>query len=127
MNGNMAYLHPMKLAEQYILKQQEPYKSMILHVQMLIENALPKAQLKYKWKIPFYYLEDRPVCYINQSKDYVDIGFYHGQYMTRYAELMVSERRKLVKSLRYRSLYDIKDEVLLFVLKEAEQFINHPR
>ncbi|WP_115461670.1 DUF1801 domain-containing protein [Winogradskyella aurantiaca] len=116
----------MNPAEAYILKQPEPYKSIMLHVQLLIEHAAPEADMMYKWSIPCFYIGKKPICYINQSKDFVDIGFYHSKYMTKYQELMVSEKRKLVRSLRYKQLEDINDEVLLFVIDEARQHVDKP-
>ena len=43
----------MNPAENYILNQPEPYRSMLMHLQSLIEYAIPEADLKYKYKIPF--------------------------------------------------------------------------
>jgi len=116
----------MKAAEHYILKAKEPFKSIMLHLQLLVEHEMPEADLLFKWKIPFYYLDHRPICYFNQSKDYVDVGFYHGKYLTKYQELLVSENRKLVRSLRYRSLEDINEKVFLSILKEAITFKDKP-
>jgi len=116
----------MKPAEQYILNQKEPFKSILLHLQMLIEHVMPEADLLFKWGLPFYYIGKRPICYLNQSKDYVDVGFYHGKYMSKYQELMVAEKRKLVRSLRYRVPDEINDEVFLFVLKEAIKHKDKP-
>lgn len=45
----------MKEAEAYILKQPEPLKSILLHLQILIETNFDGIELKYKWKLPFYY------------------------------------------------------------------------
>lgn len=58
----------MKPAEAYILNQPEPLKSMLMHLQILIENNFPEVDLQFKWKIPFYYLKDKPFCYLNASK-----------------------------------------------------------
>lgn len=55
----------MKPAELYILNQPEPYKSILLHLQLLIETTFPKVEMKYKWKIPVYYLNEKQLCYIN--------------------------------------------------------------
>jgi hypothetical protein len=46
----------MNPAEQYILNQEEPGKSILPHLQLFIESTLPGAVLLYKYKIPFYYL-----------------------------------------------------------------------
>lgn len=112
----------MNPAEVYILKQPEPYKSIFLHLQILIEHVFPDAEMLYKWKIPVYYSGKRPICYLNQSKDYVDVGFWHTKHFTKYTEHMVTENRKLVKSMRYQSLDAIDDELFINILKEVAKY-----
>jgi hypothetical protein len=101
-------------AEVYILKQFEPYKSILLHLQVLIEHTLPETELLFKWRIPCYYLAKRPICYLNQTKDYVDVGFWHSAHLSKKWDMyLITENRKVVKSLRYKSLEDINDEVFI--------------
>ncbi|WP_040278869.1 DUF1801 domain-containing protein [Psychroserpens damuponensis] len=114
----------MKPAEAYILRQNEPYRSILLHLQLLIEHTLPESHLEYKWKLPCYYIEKRPICYLNHSKDYVDVGFWHSAHLTKYTEHMVSENRKVVKSMRYRTLEAIDDDLFIKILKEVEKYKN---
>lgn len=114
----------MKPAEAYILKQPEPYRSILLQLQILIEHTFPEAHMEYKWGIPCYYIGTRPICYLNQSKDYVDVAFWHSGHIVKHAEHLVSEKRKKIKSLRYRSLDAIDDTVFISVLKEVESFKN---
>lgn len=111
----------MKPAEVYILNQPEPFKSILMHLQILIENAFPNAILLFKWKIPFYYLDDKPFCYLNPSKKkrFVDVGFWVSSHLEKYNEFLVSDNRKVVKSLRYFSINDIDEVILLSVLEEA--------
>jgi hypothetical protein len=113
----------MKPAEDYILNQPEPFKSILLHLQILIEGAFPEIVLRYKWRIPVYYLEDKPFCYLNAShkKKYVDVCFWASAHLTKYTEFLVTENRKVVKSLRYFKLKDINEKVLISVLLEAHQ------
>ena len=111
----------MKPAENYIINQTEPFRSMLLHLQMVIEHTIPDADLKFKWKIPFYYVGKRPVCYLNQSKDYVDVGFWNAAHLTIHLEQMTTAGRKMMKSLRYKSLEEIDDEILIKILQEAYQ------
>jgi hypothetical protein len=47
----------MKPAEEYILNQPEPFKSILLHLQILIKVNFPEVDFPFKWKIPFYYLD----------------------------------------------------------------------
>jgi hypothetical protein len=113
----------MKPAEAYILHQTEPFKSILLHLQILIEGSFPEVDLKFKWRIPVYYLDDKPFCYLNAShkKGFVDVAFWASAHLTKYTEFLVTENRKVVKSLRYFKLEDINEEVLLTILEEASQ------
>jgi hypothetical protein len=113
----------MKPAEEYILNQPEPFKSILMHLQILIETNFPEVELLFKWKIPFYYLNDKPFCYLNPSKKkgYVDVAFWVSAHLTKYNEHLISENRKVVKSLRYRTIDDIIETILLSVLEEAHQ------
>ena len=52
----------MNPAEAYILEQQEPYRSILLELQAAIQLQVPQAVLKFKYRIPFYYLKDKPFC-----------------------------------------------------------------
>jgi len=94
-----------------------------MHLQILIETSFPNVDLKFKWKIPFYYLKDKPLCYLNTSKKkgYVDVGFYTNNDLEKFNEFVISDNRKVVKSLRYKSLDEIDAEVLFSVLEEAYQ------
>ncbi|SDH75820.1 protein of unknown function (DU1801) [Winogradskyella thalassocola] len=92
-----------------------------MHLQVLIEHTLPEADLLYKWRMPCYYMDKRPICYINKTKDYVDIGFWHSAHLSKkWDTYLVSEKRKVVKSLRYKMLDDIDDAVFIAILKEVE-------
>lgn len=116
----------MNPAEDYILNQQEPYKSILLHLQVIIESSFNDVELKYKYKIPFYYLHDKPFCYLNvpKKKDFVEVGFWASAHLTKYNEYLISDGRKVVKSFRYKTVDAINQEILLTVLQEAYE-VNH--
>ena len=116
----------MNPAETYILKQDEPYKSILLQLQTIIEAILPNPELHYKWRIPFYYNGDLPICYLNQSKDYVDFAFWHGDKLTDYREHFVTKNRTAITSLRYKAVEDIKDEVIVYVIQEQLRIGTNP-
>lgn len=113
-------------AEAYILNQDEPYKSILLQLQSIIEAVLPESELLFKWKIPFYYNNDLPICYLNQSKDYVDLAFWHGDQLKDYREYFVTANRKSVTSIRYKSVDDINDEVIVYILQEQVRININP-
>ncbi len=111
----------MNPAENYILNQPEPFRSVLLHLQSTIERTIPEAQLKFKWKLPCYYVDDSPFCYMNVSvkKGYVDLGFWRSAHLTKHVDKMTIDGRKLIKSLRYTSLEAIDETVLVEILQEA--------
>ena len=111
----------MNPAEEYILNQPEPYRSILLHLQLVIETSILNVELLYKYKIPFYYINKKPFCYLNAShkKQFVDLGFWKGNKIQIHENYLVTENRKMMVSLRYTSLEDIDDSILIYVLKEA--------
>ncbi len=111
----------MNPAATYIMGKEEPYRSILLHLQALIERQVPGLDLKFKWQVPFYYLEGKPFCYLNQSKDYVDLGFWHAAHLTVHPGHLVSDGRKIMRSLRYTSLESVDEAILKDVLDEARQ------
>ena len=113
----------MNPAEDYILNRDEPFRSILLHLQLVIEQLIPEVELVYKWGIPAYYLKGKkPFCYMNQAKDYVDLGFWRSAYLTKHLDVLVSENRSVIKSLRYYSLEDIDETILQEVLEEAYSY-----
>lgn len=109
----------MNPAEDYIFKQPEPFRGMLLHLQSVIERTIPEAELKFKYRIPFYYLEGRPFCYLNQSQNYVDLGFWNAAHLTVHLEHLTTDGRKVMRSLRYTALEEISDRILKEVLYDA--------
>lgn len=109
----------MKPAEEYILGQPEPFRSILLHLQVVIERTIPEAELRFKWKVPFYYIGGRPLCYLNRSKDYVDLGFWNAAHLTSHPEHLTAAGRKVMRSLRYRSPEEVDEDILIAVLEDA--------
>ncbi len=109
----------MNPAETYILNQPEPYKSMLLEAQVIIEQTLPDAELKYKWKLPMYYSGKCPICYLNVTKGYLDICFWVRTDFKVHLDVLISEKRKFVKSLRYLPTQQINSKLLIDCINEA--------
>lgn len=116
----------MNPAETYILKQTEPYKSILIQLQTIVEAVAPNAQLLYKWRVPYYYFNGIPLCFLNQSKDYVDLGFWHYDKMGKFVEHFVISNRKFMRSLRYKSIADINEEVIIYVIQKQLEVNCNP-
>lgn len=108
-------MHP---AEAYMLKQDQPYKSILLQLQSIVKAVAPNAELLFKWRIPFYYCNGIPICFLNQSKDYVDLGFWHFEKMDEFTQHFVATNRKHIRSLRFKTLDDINDDVVVYVIQK---------
>lgn len=112
----------MNPAEEYILTQPEPFKAIVMHLQVVVETTVSDLELKYKYKIPFYYLEGKPFCYLNVSaKKYVDVGFWKANQINIHLDHLVTDGRKIMKSLRYYQPEDIDDEVLIGILNDLKK------
>jgi hypothetical protein len=106
----------------YILNQPQKYRDILLHVIAVVEKVVPEATLEYKWKIPFFYLDKKPFCYLNAShkKQFVDVAFIKGFELKKNQQHLVADNgRSMVKSIRYSNLEDIDNEILISVLTEA--------
>jgi hypothetical protein len=111
----------MKLTDEYIFRQPENYRSILLHLIAVIELTVPDVELLYKYGIPYFYYQKKPFCYLapNHKKGFVDLGFARGFKLNRNLDVLVGENRNTVKSLRYSSLVIIDNIVLEDVLNEA--------
>lgn len=103
----------------YIMGQEEPFRSILMHLQAVIKRLIPEAELTYKWKLPFYCVTGRPFCYLHAGKGYVDLCFWHSAHLTVYPEHLVSAGRKVMRSLRYTSLEGLEQKVLEAVIMDA--------
>jgi len=110
-------------AENYILNQPELYRDILLYLQLVVERTIPELELKYKYKIPFYYLNGKPFCYFNAShkKSYVDIGLVKGKLIQVHQEYLVTENRKKMVSLRYKNIEEVDNRVLEEVIQYAKR------
>jgi hypothetical protein len=112
----------LKPTELYILNQPEKYRNMLLHIVAVVEQALPEATLEYKWKIPYFYYKKKPLCYLNASHkhQFVDVGFANGFQLKYNQDFLIADNgRNTIKSLRYKSLEEIDNAILISVLQES--------
>lgn len=112
----------MKPADLYILNQPEQYRSIFLHIIAVVENTLPEVTLEYKWTVPYFYYKKKPFCYLNASHkhQFVDVGFAKGFHLKKNLDHLIADNgRNTVKSLRYKSLEAIDNDVMISVIREA--------
>lgn len=112
----------MKPAEEYIFRQPEMYREMLLHIVAVVEQELRDTELLFKWGIPYFYYKKKPFCYLapNHKRKFVDVGFAKGFQLLKNQESLVDENRNTVKSLRYTTLESIDNSILKSVIEEAK-------
>ncbi|HLO74614.1 MAG TPA: DUF1801 domain-containing protein [Flavobacterium sp.] len=112
----------MKPTEEYILQQPIEYQTMMLHVLTVVKQELPQSEVLFKWGIPYVYYNKKPFCYLapNQKRSFLDVGFAKGFQLKRNHEKLVDEKRNTVKSLRYFSIEEIDNVILIDVIREAK-------
>jgi hypothetical protein len=104
--------------EDYILNLPQEKKEIYLILREIVHETLPKASEKLSYGIPFFYL-NKPLCYIHQHKNGVDLSFVRGYAFTNYGELLEKRDRKMVRSLHYKGVNDIDVLILKEILTEA--------
>jgi len=114
----------MNPAEDYILRQHEPYQSIMMHIRSVIFKTLPNITEKYNYSIPFYHYNKKPFVYLNILKGTkrVDVAFVKGSILKdRFPELKDHNNRKYVRSLQYQSLESIDEFVLVDIIIAASE------
>ncbi len=120
----------MNPAEDFILKKDEPYVSIMLYVRQILFKTLSEIDERYKYRLPFYYYKNRPFCYFNIAKSnseiskkgqFVDVCFMKGHQMQN-KNLIAGNDRKLVKSIPYFSLEEVNPQILQGIVLEASNF-----
>jgi len=107
-------------AEDYIISKPEPWRSILMELQVIIKHTIPEVEEQFKWHLPFYSVHGKMCCFLNFRKTFVDLGITSGIHIDIHKEhLIAGEKRKTLRSLRYYSLEDIDVEVLQNVLKAA--------
>lgn len=111
----------MNPAQNYILEKPEPFQTILLHLDTLVTHTIPEVELKFKWHLPFYYLNNTMFCFLNFRKKFVDLGIPYGNQLSNASgSLLAGEGRKQLRSLRYHTTEDIDDSDLISILKELQ-------
>ena len=115
----------MNPAEASILNRPEPFRRILLQLQLIVNQSIPEAVLLFKWKIPYFYLNGKcPLVYMHTTKEYVDLGFARGFQLSQHQEKLISKGRNTVKSLRFYAEADIGEKVIADLLLEAKSLID---
>lgn len=112
----------MKPAEEYIVRQPYEFQEILYYLIGVVEKEFLGLDLLYKWKMPFFYNNGKPVIYfnVNTKKKYVDVGFFYGSKMIKNMEYFIIGKRTVVKLLRYSKIDTIPDTILREAIREVK-------
>ena len=120
----------MNPVEQHIINQKEPYQSIMLYVRSVIFKTLTNVTEHYKYNVPYYMYNNKPMLYLNILKgtNFVDVAFIQGILLEdKYAQLKDNNNRKQVRSLQVKSLEDFNELQFVQLLKDAAVFLDNSR
>lgn len=79
----------------------------------------PKVISKIRYGVPFYYLKSW-LCYLNLRKDgAIDLSFIRGNELSSDYGILEARDRKQVRSIVFRELKDVQEDVLRNILQEV--------
>lgn len=107
----------MSPVEIFALDQPENLRSILKKLRGLILSASPYIEEKLVYNIPFFYGKKR-IFYINPQENWVDLGFCEG-YLLSENPVLQTKNRLQVKTIRFFTINEIEDDVILPVIHEA--------
>lgn len=113
---------PLKPIDQFFLNQEEPYKSCLLALRVLIPTIHNSITEEWKYGLPFYYLNGKMFCYLWIHKKYKQpyIGIVEGTKLSN-PELL-QEKRARMKILLIDAEKDLQVKKIKKILNEAVKF-----
>ncbi|MEO5788208.1 MAG: DUF1801 domain-containing protein [Gelidibacter sp.] len=89
----------------------------------LLRHLINSTELveTFKWNAPTYYLENKKVVALGAFKNHFSIWFHQGDVLKDEKKILVkaSEKTKHLRQMRFNSLSDIDQNIVLSYLKEA--------
>jgi len=111
--------------QDYILQLENPKHAELMDgAHNLIESLVPQVQSSIKWRIPYYEYVSH-MCYLTPQKNGgIELCFVHGKYLSNEAGLLLSKKRKFVRSLLINSLEELYQDVVAETILEAVTVIE---
>ena len=105
--------------EEFYDSQPEPNRSCFLFLKQFILNQSELMEEKWKWKLPFFYHNKKPFCYlwVNKKTKLPYVCFVKSLHIDR-PELLL-EGRKQMKAYTIDPNQDINIDLLTFIIKES--------
>ncbi|MGY5351381.1 DUF1801 domain-containing protein [Wenyingzhuangia sp. IMCC45533] len=107
--------------DDFFEKLEEPNQSVFLFLKNFISDYHPEIRVYFKWRLPYLYYKEKPLCYIWKEKVSNEpyLGFAKGHLMNH--PKLISGKRTTIKILRVPSHQNIDVKTIAEILDEALQ------
>ena len=104
--------------DNFFLNQKEPNKSCFMALREIIINFNPAITEHWKYKVPFYYYQGKPFCYLWQDKKTSEpyIGIVKGHLIDN--PIIIKGNRKKMKVFMIDPNMDIPIEDIYLIFME---------
>lgn len=108
----------LKPADNYFLQKEEPVKSYLLALREMILKYDNKITEAWKYGMPFYYYQDKRICYLWTHRKYQQpyLGIVEGKKINHPG--LISEKRARMKIMLLDPEKDIPVKTIRAMLKE---------
>ncbi len=113
---------------EYIFRQGN-YQNELFYLRKLIFRELPTIKESIKWKIPFYEYQNKPLIYLNLTKENLVIGFMDGSSLEDDESLFAPKSFSLKRirhvyfpKIEYENIEDLTDQEIEIQNQQYEEF-----
>ena len=109
----------MSVINNFFEKLEEPNKSVFLFLKDFILDYDTDIKLYFKWKLPYFYYKEKPLCYIWKDKKTNEpyLSFAKGSKINHPA--LIAGNRTLFKILPINPHKDIDVDLITEIIEEA--------
>jgi hypothetical protein len=113
---------------EYIFRQGN-YQNKLFYLRKLIFREFPTVRESIKWKIPFYEYQNKPLLYLNPTKENLVIGFMDGRNLEDDESLFAPKSFSLKRirhvyfpKTEYKNIEDLTEEEIETQDQQNEEF-----
>ena len=104
--------------EIFITEQKEDIQEILWTLRSEIINLSSNIEERFTYGIPFYYYH-KPLCYLNSTKDGVNVGFYYGTELIERKGFLEHFGRKQIKLIPISNFSKFNFQLFHEILHEA--------
>lgn len=92
----------------------------------VILSVAPGVTEAFKYRVPFYYIAGKPLCYLNLHRNGIDLGFWNGHRLNDDDGMFEDRGKKMVRHLHFTAREQVHAEYVLPLIFQAVDFVAKP-